>query len=87
MLQPIGTLLGLTVFRSLTSTCLPRLGRATPCPESLQKWGPVSAGPSFSEGSAESSCWNDCVRREEDPRKCQRVNGIIRPQPSKLPPT
>lgn len=27
------------------------------------------------------------VEREAEPRKCQRVNGIIRPQPSKLPPT
>ena len=27
------------------------------------------------------------VGREAELRKCQRVNGIIRPQPSKLPPT
>lgn len=62
-------------------------GQAGPCPQSPQKWGPVSADPNLSEASAESSCWHEHVRREAELRKCQRVNGIIRPRPSKLPPT
>ena len=78
--------LGLTVFRGLTSPCLPRMGRAMPYPQSPQKRGIVSAGLSPSETSAESSHWHVCQERRRV-RKCQRVSGIIRPQPSKLPPT
>lgn len=47
----------------------------------------VSAGPGFSEASAESRCWQECAERIAKPRKCHRVNGVIRPQPSELPPT
>lgn len=45
------------VFRGLPgllSTCLSRPDRATPCPQSPQKWGQVPAGPHLSEASAES---------------------------------
>lgn len=77
------------VFRGLPgllSTCLWRPDRATPCPQSPQKWGQVPAGPHLSEASAESSHWRECWR-EAELRKCQRVNGVLRPWPSKLPPT
>lgn len=50
-------------FRDLPSTCLQRPDRATPCPQSPQKWGLVSAGPHLSEASAESSCWCECRER------------------------
>lgn len=50
-------------FRDLPSTCLQRPDRATPCPQSPQKWGLVLAGPHLSEASAESSCWCECRER------------------------
>lgn len=79
--------LGLTVFRGLTSTCLPRPGRATPrhALRAHRSGGPVSAA-SASQRPLLKAAVGMCVGREE-PRKCRRVNGVIKPQPSKLPPT
>lgn len=85
--QAFTLVLRLTPFRGLVCPCLLKLGIAMQCPQSPQKRGSVSAGLGFSEASAESCCWHKCVKRVAEQRKCQRVNGIIRPQPSKLPPT